>query len=183
VSQQWVRQAARPSALDAQAVRRKERAGRERRLEGLAVAVLTALGVRDGAVRDAERRAGEALRTMTNKEGLSVREAVDRCGSGGLTVREVTRLRRLAHDRQTSTADERSTSRGGWLAPPHRAVNDPLSDDLPSCVHFTSSHPRPKEAATASVPTSTALTIGDQGIGRAAISRLSSTGTCSMKAA
>lgn len=52
-----------------QAVRRKERADRERRLEGLAVAVLTAIGERDGAVRDAERRAEEALRTMTDHEG------------------------------------------------------------------------------------------------------------------
>jgi hypothetical protein len=50
---------------------------RERRLEGLAVAVLTALGERDAAVRDAERRAGEALQTMTDDEGLSLREAVD----------------------------------------------------------------------------------------------------------
>jgi hypothetical protein len=58
MSQQSVRQAARRSALDAQAVLRKERADRERRLEGLAVEVLTALGERDGAVRDAERRAG-----------------------------------------------------------------------------------------------------------------------------
>ena len=48
------------------AVLRKERANRERRLEGLAVEVLTALGERDGAVRDAERRAGEALPTMTD---------------------------------------------------------------------------------------------------------------------
>ena len=52
--QQSARQAARRSALDAQAVRRKERADRQRRLEALAVAVLTALGERDGAVRDAE---------------------------------------------------------------------------------------------------------------------------------
>jgi hypothetical protein len=35
---------------------------------------------------------------MTDEESLSVREAIDWCGSGGLTVREVTRLRRLAHD-------------------------------------------------------------------------------------
>jgi hypothetical protein len=47
--------------LEAQAVLRRERADRERRLEALAVAVLTAIGERDGAVRDAERRAGEAL--------------------------------------------------------------------------------------------------------------------------
>ena len=56
MSQQSVRQAAQRSALDARAVLRKERAERERRLEGLAVAVLTALGERDALVRDAERR-------------------------------------------------------------------------------------------------------------------------------
>jgi hypothetical protein len=93
MSQQSVRQAARRSALDAQAVLRKERADRERRLEGLAVAVLTALGEPDALVRDAERRAGQALRTMTEEEGLSVRGAVDWCGSG-VSVREVTRLLR-----------------------------------------------------------------------------------------
>ena len=76
-----------------------ERVDRERRSEGLAVEVLTAIGERDGAVRDAERRAGEALRTMTVDAGLSVREAADWCG-GGVTLREVARLRRLAHDPQ-----------------------------------------------------------------------------------
>jgi hypothetical protein len=34
---------------------------------------------------------------MTDDEGLSVREAVDWCGSG-ITVHEVTRLRRIAHE-------------------------------------------------------------------------------------
>ena len=66
MSQQSARQAARRSALDAQAVLHKERADRERRLKAFAVAVLTALGERDAAVRDAERRAGRALRTMTS---------------------------------------------------------------------------------------------------------------------
>ena len=99
MSQQSVRQEARRSALDAQAARRKERADRERRLEALAVAVMTALGERDGAVKDAERRAGEALRAMSEDEGLSVREAVGWCGTG-ITVREGTRLRRLADDPQ-----------------------------------------------------------------------------------
>jgi hypothetical protein len=56
--------------------------------------VLTALGERDALVRDAERRAGHALRTMTEDEGLSLRETVDWCGSG-VTVREITRLLRL----------------------------------------------------------------------------------------
>jgi hypothetical protein len=48
----------------------------------LAVAALTALGERDALVRDAERRAGQALRTMTDDEGLSLREALDWCSSG-----------------------------------------------------------------------------------------------------
>jgi hypothetical protein len=87
MTQQSVRQAARRSALDAQAVLRKERAERERRLEGLAVAVLTARAERDALVRDAERRAGQALLTMTDEEGLSVRQAVEWCGSA-VTVRE-----------------------------------------------------------------------------------------------
>jgi hypothetical protein len=94
MSQQSARQAARRSALDAQAALRKERNDRERRLEALAVAVLTALGERDALVRDAERRAGQALRTMTDEEGLSLREAADWCG-GGITVRTITRLVRL----------------------------------------------------------------------------------------
>jgi hypothetical protein len=96
MSQQSVRQAARRSALDAQAARRRKRADRERRLEALAVAVLTALAERDAVVGDAERRAGQALVTMTDEEGLSLREAVDWCGSGN-TIREMTRLRRLVH--------------------------------------------------------------------------------------
>jgi hypothetical protein len=69
MGQQSVKQAALRSALDAQAVLRKERAGREGWLEGLAVEALTALGERDGAVSDAERRAGCALLAMTDDDG------------------------------------------------------------------------------------------------------------------
>ena len=69
MTQQSVRQAARRAALDAQAVLRKERADRERRLEVLAVEVLTAIGERDGAVRDAERRAAEVRRYSCSISG------------------------------------------------------------------------------------------------------------------
>jgi hypothetical protein len=54
----------------------KKRAELERRLECLAVEVLTALA-EHGAVREAERRAGDALRTMIDDEGLPVRQAAD----------------------------------------------------------------------------------------------------------
>jgi hypothetical protein len=109
MTQQSVRQAVRRSALYAQAALRKDRADRERRLEGLAVAVLTALGERDAAVRDTEMRAGEALQTMTTEEGLSLREAVEWCGSGALTVREISRLLRLGGEHQVDRdmSDER----------------------------------------------------------------------------
>ena len=40
--------------------------------------MLTVLGERDALVRDAERRAGAALQTMTDDEGLSLREAFPR---------------------------------------------------------------------------------------------------------
>jgi hypothetical protein len=97
MGQQSIRQEARRAALDAQSKRRRERAGREKRLEGLAVRVLVALRERDAAVSDAERRVGEALREMTKEEGLSVREAVEWCGDD-ITTREATRLRRLVED-------------------------------------------------------------------------------------
>lgn len=61
--------------------------------------MLTALGERDALVRDAERLACQALRTMTKEEGLSLREAVDWCG-GHVTVREITRLLRLSGGHQ-----------------------------------------------------------------------------------
>jgi hypothetical protein len=70
--------------------------------------VLTALGERNASVRAAEGRAGEALLAMTDEEGLSVREAVDWCGSG-VTAREVVRLRRLAHT-PGDVVDERPAS-------------------------------------------------------------------------
>src|SRR5215217_9129626 len=95
MGQQSVRQAARKTALDVRAARRVARAQRESRLDTLAVEVHVALGERDAAVAAIERRAGHALHAMTGDEGLTLREAVDWCGAG-LTIREASRLRRLA---------------------------------------------------------------------------------------
>jgi hypothetical protein len=100
---QSIRQEARRAALDGQSKRRRERADLEKRLEGLAVRVLVAIRERDAAMADADRRAGQALREMTEDEGLSVREAVEWCG-GEITLREATRLRRLAQDEGTDKA-------------------------------------------------------------------------------
>ncbi len=92
---QTIRQQARRAALDAQSRQRAERAARDRRVEDLALQVLVALHERDEATTDAEQRAGAALTQMIEREGLSAREAVQWCGRE-LTVRDVTRLRRLA---------------------------------------------------------------------------------------
>jgi hypothetical protein len=84
---------------------RKERAERERRLEDLAVQVLTAIEERDAAVADTEQRAGAALRQMTEVEGLTLGEAVAWCGEE-ISVREATRLRRLGGDDDATAAEE-----------------------------------------------------------------------------
>lgn len=91
MGQQSIRQAARRAALDAQAQRRRERAERNKRIEALAVDVLTALEERKAAIADCDRRAGQALRDLTGREGLSVGQAAEWC-AGELTAREVKRL-------------------------------------------------------------------------------------------
>ena len=97
MGQQSIRQEARRAALDAQSKRRRDRAEREKRLECLAVRVLVAIRERDAAVIEADRRAGKALREMTEDEGLSAREAVEWCGDE-ITSREATRLRRMTEE-------------------------------------------------------------------------------------
>lgn len=105
MGQQSGRQAARRAALRMQAERRSARAGRERRLDQLAVDVHTALGERDAAAAAAERRAGEALHAMTREGGLTLRAVVEWCG-GGLTLREAVRLRTLAEGVPSSAETE-----------------------------------------------------------------------------
>jgi hypothetical protein len=97
MSQQMIKQRARRQALDVAARRRRERVEREKRLRDLVVQVLTAVGERDVAVAATEKRAGAALRQMTQLEGLTLREAVEWCGEE-ISVREATRLRHLTDD-------------------------------------------------------------------------------------
>jgi hypothetical protein len=104
MGKQTIRQRARQAARDTALRRRREREGSERRLTHLAEQVLVALAERDAAVADAERRAGVALRELTDVEGLSLREAVEWCG-GQVSVREATRLRRQAAQDADEGAD------------------------------------------------------------------------------
>jgi hypothetical protein len=102
MSQQTIRQQARRTAREMAAKRRRERAKRERRLIDLAEQVMVALGERDAAVTETEKRAGIALRELTHVEGLSLSEAITWCGQT-MTAREAARLRRLADDQDSGT--------------------------------------------------------------------------------
>lgn len=95
MGQQQIRQEARRAAREMVNRRRRERADQESRMADLAEQVRVALGERDLAVREAEPRAGRALREWIEVEGLSVGEAAEWCG---VSVREVKRLKRLATD-------------------------------------------------------------------------------------
>ena len=118
MGQQSIRQAARRAALQAQSTTRLERTEKDKRVQALAVRVLVAVGERDAAVTDAEHRAGQALRQMTQDEGLTVREAVHRCGDQ-ISVREATRLRRLPADEEVREAgpDDQSAADVHPVAP------------------------------------------------------------------
>ena len=109
MSQQTIKQQARRTAREMAEKRRKEREERERRVIDLAEQVMVAIGQRDAAVAETEKRAGEALRELTEVEGLSLGEAVEWCGET-VTVREATRLRRLAAEPETG---ERDGKQGG----------------------------------------------------------------------
>lgn len=109
MGQQAARQAARRTAREVTARRRADRAERERRLEDLVVQVLTALKER----AEAEERAGQALVELTERESLSLTEAVQWC-DGLITVREATRLRRSArHQDATPEEQQHGDRRGG----------------------------------------------------------------------
>ncbi|MDR7254193.1 hypothetical protein J2X46_003186 [Nocardioides sp. BE266] len=95
MTKQTMRQVARRDARSIAARRRAEMLERSRRLEELAVQVMSAIGERDLLSAVAERKAGEALRQMTAAEGLTIREAVEWCGSS-VSLREATRLWKLA---------------------------------------------------------------------------------------
>lgn len=110
MSQQTIKQQARRAAREMADKRRRQREERERRVIELAERVMVAIGERDAAVAETEKRAGEALRTLTEREGLSLSEAIEWCGET-VTVREATRLRRLA--RSPHSGDGGSDHGGG----------------------------------------------------------------------
>ena len=105
MADQTARQRARRTALDAQARMRARRVEQERRRDALGVVVVSALAERDAVVSACEARAGEALVKLTERERLSLAEAVEWCGGADLlTVREAARLRQVASGRTVEPA-------------------------------------------------------------------------------
>ena len=88
---QSVRQAARRAALDAQARVRQRQEEREKRRSQLGVIIVTAIAERDERVRALELRAGQALHSLIEDEGLTAGEAAEWCS---ISAKEVHRLRR-----------------------------------------------------------------------------------------
>lgn len=80
MGRQQIKQAARKAALEGQERRRRERAAQDKLLGGWAVEVLVAVAERDEAVREAEARAGVAVRSML-EEGLSAVDVAQCCGA------------------------------------------------------------------------------------------------------
>ena len=107
MSSHSVRQAARRDARTVASRRRAELLDRSRRLEDLAVKVITAIKERDLSVENAERRAGEALQRMTTVEGLTLREAVEWCGDS-VDLHEAARLRKVGAMTDLVGTSERS---------------------------------------------------------------------------
>ena len=125
---QTARQQARRAALDAQTRMRQARAEQERRRSALAVTVVTALAERDALVVACEARAGEALRTLTEAEGLTLREAVQWCGGvEQLTVREAARLRKVEATGATPGVDAQPAPAGALNEPAQHGGSEPAT--------------------------------------------------------
>jgi hypothetical protein len=105
VGKHTVRRAARQAASQVQAKCRRERVERNRRLERLAVEVLTRSGERNAMMIAAtEQRAGAGRQAMIIDEHLTVSEAVQWC-AGAISHREAARLRQLAGPAQERPAN------------------------------------------------------------------------------
>jgi hypothetical protein len=109
MGKQTLRQAARLAASQEYAKRRRERVERDRRLEKLAIEVLTSLGERDATIAATEQRAGAALQAMFTDESLTASDAVQWC-AGAISHREAARLRQLTAQAHNNELENDSTT-------------------------------------------------------------------------
>lgn len=124
--------------------RRRERAQRDRRLEKLAIEVLTATGEREATIAATEQRAGAALQAMITDESLTVSEAVQRC-AGAISHREAARLRQLAaqaHNNKPENDSMRAADIRVWGS----QILQAHVEFWDSCLHKTLMRERQAEA-------------------------------------
>ena len=129
-SQQSARQVARRAALDAQARMRAQRAEQEKRRSALGVVVVQALAERDATTAACEQRAGEALRSLVEDEGLPLSAAVTWCG-GGLGTREAARLRKVEVTDATAGVDAQEAAVGAPTEPAQHGGVEPATSGPP----------------------------------------------------
>ena len=113
MQKQTVRQQARVRARQARAKVREEQMRRDRRLAKWGEQVAVALAERDASVTEHEQRAGRALRSLIEEEGLGTQEALAWCGDDTLTGREVYRLIRGVEDDGQAGDDARADQEAG----------------------------------------------------------------------
>ena len=100
VSTGGVRAAARSAAAATRARLKAEQVERERLRDKLAEEIMVLLATRDATITDCERKAGQALERLVGELGLSATEAGQWCG--GLSAREISRMRQLAREPGTT---------------------------------------------------------------------------------
>lgn len=126
MGQQAIRQHARRTAREVADKRRRERAERERRVMDLAEQVMVAIGERDAATVEWERRAARALRALTHGEGLTLSDAVAWCGEA-VTVREARRIRDLPETDPPTSADPETGPRAVHAPAPATGTGDAVA--------------------------------------------------------
>jgi hypothetical protein len=161
MSQESVRQAARRSALDAQALLRNECADRGRRLEGLAVIVMTALGECAAAGRRAAGRRGAT--GDDRDDGLSVSPAAASSGCSSSLSGMGSGSNRDVTDRSRAS---QPTARQQSLSTAHVRSVDPdrESDDARPARHRAGRLEHPGRLLHASGEWTPPLDISPQGI-------------------
>ena len=86
------------------------------------------LAERDALVLACEARAATALRSLTENEGLSLREAVQWCGGvEQLTVREAARLRKVEATGATPGVDAQPAPAGALNEPAQHGGSEPAT--------------------------------------------------------
>ncbi len=115
---------------------------------------MAAIGERDAAVAETENRAGGALRELTEREGLSLSEALEWCDET-VTVRDATRRDAAAAARYLAAARRAVSARASRAATARRRWQPLEVAERGPVRHLDDAGPA---AAAAAIPDPAALT-------------------------